>query len=62
VIFLRSDAKPVEMFPGVPRRTLAHGQSLLLAEFTYEKGFESLSTVIPMSRSPISGTRLGRII
>jgi quercetin dioxygenase-like cupin family protein len=38
VIFLRSDAKPVEMFPGVTRRTLAYGQSLLLAEFTYEKG------------------------
>ena len=38
MIFLRNDAKPVEMFPGVTRRTLAYGESLLLAEFTYENG------------------------
>lgn len=47
MIFLRSDAKPVEMFPGVSRRTLAHGQSLLLAEFTYEKGAR-----VPLHRHP----------
>jgi len=47
VIFLRSDAKPVEMFPGVTRRTLAYGQSLLLAEFTYEKGARA-----PLHRHP----------
>jgi len=47
VIFLRSDAKSVEMFPGVTRRTLAYGQSLLLAEFTYEKGARA-----PLHRHP----------
>ncbi len=47
MIFLRSDAKPVEMFPGVTRRTLAYGQSLLLAEFTYEKGARA-----PLHRHP----------
>jgi len=47
VIFLRNDAKPVEMFPGVTRRTLAYGESLLLAEFTYEKGARA-----PLHRHP----------
>ena len=47
MIFLRSDARPVEMFPGVTRRTLAYGQSLLLAEFTYEKGARA-----PLHRHP----------
>ena len=28
----------MEMFPGVTERTLAYGQSLLLAKLTYEKG------------------------
>lgn len=47
MIFLRSDAKPVEMFPGVTRRILAYGQGLLLAEFTYEKGAR-----VPLHRHP----------
>ncbi len=47
MIFPRSDAKPVEIFPGVTRRTLAHGQRLLLAEFTYEKGARA-----PLHRHP----------
>ena len=47
MIFLRSDAKPVEMFPGVTRRTLAYDQDLLLAEFTYEKGARA-----PLHRHP----------
>jgi len=47
MIFPRNDAKPVEMFPGVTRRTLAHGRSLLLAEFTYERGAR-----VPLHRHP----------
>jgi len=47
VIFLRNDAKPVEMFPGVTKRTLAYGQDLLLAEFTYENGARA-----PLHRHP----------
>lgn len=47
MIFLKSDAKPGEMFPGVTRRTLACGQSLLLAEFAYEKGAQ-----VPLHRHP----------
>ena len=47
MISLRSDTKPVEMFPGVTRRTLPYGQSLLSAEFTYEKGAR-----VPLHRHP----------
>ena len=39
----RRDAKPVEMFPGVVRRTLASGDRATLVEFTVAKG-----TAIPV--------------
>ena len=47
MIFFRGDAEAVEMFAGVTRRTLAYGQSLLLAEFTYERGARA-----PLHRHP----------
>lgn len=47
MIFLYHDAKPVEMFPGVTRRTLAVGEALMLTEFTYEAGSK-----VPMHHHP----------
>jgi quercetin dioxygenase-like cupin family protein len=38
MLFPYADAHAVEMFPGVVRRTLANGERLLVAEFTYEAG------------------------
>jgi len=32
------DLKPMEMFSGVKRRTLAHGESIMITEFSWEKG------------------------
>jgi quercetin dioxygenase-like cupin family protein len=32
------ESKPVEMLPGVVRRTLSHGDRMLLGEFTLAKG------------------------
>ena len=34
------DAKPVEMVPGLLRRTLITGKSMMICEFTLEKGVE----------------------
>jgi len=31
------DSKPVEMFPGVRRRTLISGKRMMLTQFTYER-------------------------
>lgn len=46
-MFRYADAKPVEMFPGVVRRTLSYGEKLMLTEFTYEKGAR-----VPMHKHP----------
>lgn len=40
-MFLKGDqSKQVEMAPGVLRRTLSHGEEMLLAEFTLSAGAE----------------------
>ena len=36
MIFHRTDAKSVEMLPGLVRRTLAQGDSMMICEFTFE--------------------------
>ena len=36
MIFKNSDAKPVQALPGLTRRTLAQGQSLMLCEFSFD--------------------------
>lgn len=41
------DAKPVEMFSGVTRRTLAYGNSLMITEFTWEEGSK-----VPVHKHP----------
>lgn len=38
MFFKRADARVVEMFPGVVRRSLGWGASLLVAEFSYSPG------------------------
>lgn len=43
----RSDAKPVEMMPGVIRRTLSTSESLMLIEVVFEKG-----AVVPLHNHP----------
>lgn len=40
MIFLNKDAKPVNMLPGLTRRTLAQGQSLMLCEFKFDAHVE----------------------
>ena len=41
MVFRYIEAQAVEMFPGVTRRTLAVGQALLLAQFTFQPGSEA---------------------
>lgn len=36
MIYKNTDATPVEMLPGLLRRTLADGKSMLLCEFTFD--------------------------
>ncbi len=49
-MFFKGDqAKQVEMVPGVRRRTLGHGNEMLLAEFTLRAGSE-----VPTHRHPNS--------
>jgi len=43
----RSDARPVEMMPGVVRRTLSTSESLMLIEVTFEKG-----AIVPLHSHP----------
>ena len=43
----RDDAQPVEMLPGLVRRTLAWGQKMMMCEFTAEAG-----VIIPMHSHP----------
>jgi quercetin dioxygenase-like cupin family protein len=38
MIFEREKAKPVEMMPGIIRRTLLSSGDMMLAEFSFEKG------------------------
>jgi quercetin dioxygenase-like cupin family protein len=40
MIFLNREAVPVEMLPGLTRRTLADGPELMLCEFTFESGVQ----------------------
>ena len=51
----RNDATPVEMLPGLVRRTLAWGEKMMLCEFTADAGVASLREIrvcigIPMTR------------
>jgi quercetin dioxygenase-like cupin family protein len=39
-ILRNADATPVEMLPGIIRRTLADGESLMICEFTFDTGVE----------------------
>lgn len=40
MIYRNTDATPVEMLPGLVRRTLADGESMMLCEFTFDAGVE----------------------
>ncbi len=40
MIFLSKDAKPVNMLPGIKRKTLAQSQSMMLCEFTFDAHVE----------------------
>jgi quercetin dioxygenase-like cupin family protein len=40
MIYRYKDAQPVEMVPGLLRRTLITGKSMMILEFTLEKGVE----------------------
>jgi quercetin dioxygenase-like cupin family protein len=40
MIFRINDANPVNMLPGLTRRTLASGQSMMICEFTFEANVE----------------------
>ncbi len=40
MFYRNADAPPVEMLPGLVRRTLADGESLMLCEFTFEADVE----------------------
>ena len=43
----RNDAQPVEMLPGLVRRTLAWGEKMMMCEFT-----AAASVVVPMHSHP----------
>jgi quercetin dioxygenase-like cupin family protein len=43
----RSDARPVEMMPGVVRRTLSTSEGLMLIEVTFEK-----DAIVPLHSHP----------
>jgi quercetin dioxygenase-like cupin family protein len=40
MIYLNKDAKPVNVLPGLTRRTLAQGHSLMICEFTFDAQVE----------------------
>ncbi len=40
MIYLKEEAKQVEMLPGLVRRTLADGPEMMLCEFSFESGVE----------------------
>ena len=40
MLFRHADATPVEMLPGLVRRTLADGEAVMLCEFSFESGVE----------------------
>ncbi len=40
MIALNKDARPVAMLPGLTRKTLAQGQTLMLCEFTFDAHVE----------------------
>ena len=40
MIYRNTDAKPVEMLPGLLRRTLVEGVSMMICECTFESGIE----------------------
>lgn len=40
MIYRNADATPVEMLPGLVRRTLADSESMMLCEFTFDAGVE----------------------
>jgi quercetin dioxygenase-like cupin family protein len=40
MIYRNTDATPVEMLPGLVRRTLADDESMMLCEFTFDAGVE----------------------
>jgi quercetin dioxygenase-like cupin family protein len=40
MIYRNADATPVEMLPGLIRRTLADGESLMICEFTFDADVE----------------------
>jgi len=37
MIFLNKDAKPISVLPGLTRRTLAQGQSMMVCEFIFDE-------------------------
>jgi quercetin dioxygenase-like cupin family protein len=47
MITLNKDAKPINSMPGVIRRTLATGESMMICEFTFEA-----NTTIPIHSHP----------
>jgi len=40
MIYRNADATPVQMLPGLVRRTLADGPSLMMCEFTFDAGVQ----------------------
>jgi quercetin dioxygenase-like cupin family protein len=40
MVFLKDEAKPVAMLPGLTRRNLADGPQMMLCEFTFESGIQ----------------------
>ncbi len=40
MITLNKDAKPITMLPGLTRKTLAQGQSMMICEFTFDAHVE----------------------
>ncbi len=40
MIKLNKDAKPITMLPGLTRKTLAQGQSMMICEFTFDAHVE----------------------
>ncbi|NJD58883.1 MAG: cupin domain-containing protein [Anaerolineales bacterium] len=40
MITINSDANPVQVLPGLTRRTLATGQSIMICEFTFDAHIE----------------------
>lgn len=47
MIYKNVDAKPVEMLPGLTRRTLVTGKTMMLCEFTFDANVE-----VPMHTHP----------